>query len=59
MVSLHVCGFDSRNEIQGKMVLPDMQESSMRVLLSCVFAQAKDANVSLCVGLKPELRLKG
>ena len=30
MVSLHMCGFDSRNKIQGEMVLSDMQESSMR-----------------------------
>lgn len=30
MVSLHVCGSYTRNEIQGEMVLPNVQESSVR-----------------------------
>lgn len=30
MVPLHMCGSDTRNEIQGEVVLPNMQESSVR-----------------------------
>ncbi|KAF2941318.1 hypothetical protein DAI22_03g338100 [Oryza sativa Japonica Group] len=30
MVPLHLCWSDTRNEIQGEMVLPNMQESLMR-----------------------------
>jgi hypothetical protein len=45
VVPLLVCGSHTRNKVQGEMVLPDLQESSMRVspkLVRCILLASGD-----------------